>query len=119
MHITPPGKKKGFSPSRSPAIALLLVIGILFVGKAALASYDRFNAQNDRTDQISKQLSVSQSHEDALRKENEWMQTSRAEEAVVRERYMVAKPSEKVIVVQPNDDDQGKVITAPAQVEGQ
>lgn len=112
MHITPPGKRT-FSPQKSILVAFVLALAVFGVARAALGSYDKYVAQRGKSDKVAGDLAISQAREAELRKDAEWLKTTRAQEGVVRERYMVTKPGEKMIVVSPNEDDGDKVITTP------
>ena len=98
-------KKKQLKKLYSFPIFLLLIILTATTVRAAFSSYQRHVQEDKKVNGAIEDLSAMEKREDNLRKENEWLKTSRGQEELFRDQYMVAKEGENVMIITSNKDE--------------
>lgn len=87
--------------------------------RGAIDSYKMHKAQEKKYNGSIEDLSALQKREAALRAENEWLKTSRGQEELFREQYMVAKEGENVMVITAEDKlNEEHTVTEETKTDG-
>jgi len=83
---------------------ILLGIFVLFIARGAWAMYQKSEDAIVKRDSAQENLRVLESRAEELRADIERLSTDRGQEAAIRDRFMVAKEGEKVIIItQPSE----------------
>ncbi len=105
------GKKKSWF--RSPWVAIVLVVAVVWGCVAAFGAYGKYREAAGLRNQSARELEELQEKQADLAGKINDLSTNRGMEAEVRNRYRVVKPGEQLVIVVDNRDS-----TASATVAG-
>lgn len=97
-------KKKPFKVLYSFPVLFILLVLTISTMHGVFNSYKMHNEQKAKVVGALEDLSALEKRENSLRAENEWLKTSRGQEELFRDQYMVAKEGENVMIITNKDD---------------
>ncbi len=111
-------KRKNLRKLYSLPVFLILLLLTVTTVRAAISSYSKYKNEDKKVDNALQDLSAMKDRESKLKNENDWLKTSRGQEELFREQYMIAKEGENVIVITDKDgDDKDHTVTTETKDE--
>jgi cell division protein FtsB len=98
-------KKRKIQILYSFPVVLLFIILTFATIRGVFNSYGMHKEQKEKVKSSLEDLQALEARENKLKAENEWLKTTRGQEELFREQYMVAKEGENVMVITTKDSD--------------
>ena len=111
-------KRKMESTLYSPAVIVVLIILIIFIGHSVLSAYQKSEYSTQEADRLQARLESLKTEKEKLANSYKFINTKEGIEAELRSKYRVASRGEKVaIIIDTPKTDSGKVLNKVKEMD--
>ena len=111
-------KRKMESTLYSPAVIVVLILLIIFIGHSVLSAYQKSEYSTQEADRLQARLESLKNEKERLANSYKFINTKEGIEAELRSKYRVASQGEKVaIIIDTPKPDSGKVLNKVKEMD--